>query len=351
EARSSSFTSSWNPMQEPQINTRDSCLSALESCQISHRCAVVYKKLKDSCQTRNDQCNFPGSGDSCLSLWMELQGTSLSNCTCSLRRRKCQGIWRGVNNNPFHETGGSCLQQMTICLSDEVCNRWMVPLVEACSSSQCNSTSCQQMAQQFYAGLPYNVAQMFVLCDCEQGDQDCLHVKKGLHSGTCGEHLEEARLPICLEIFDNCLMEANCRNRLEALLSECWDTEDTQCSDYGVDTCISYLDFALILGGDPECQMALTATMGTTLQHPCTCKGLYNRDLFKCNMIHELLHNRTHYSETVMQNFHLIENGFSQSNQLTYQFFVFSDQLLCVLAYVLLVVAVLMAIMILLYRR
>ncbi|XP_019902685.1 GDNF family receptor alpha-like [Esox lucius] len=268
EARSSSFTSSWNPMQEPQINTRDSCLSALESCQISHRCAVVYKKLKDSCQTRNDQCNFPGSGDSCLSLWMELQGTSLSNCTCSLRRRKCQGIWRGVNNNPcirkalealssmglsdikessdmrnklsanvqqkslfldwkasslkefVHETGGSCLQQMTICLSDEVCNRWMVPLVEACSSSQCNSTSCQQMAQQFYAGLPYNVAQMFVLCDCEQGDQDCLHVKKGLHSGTCGEHLEEARLPICLEIFDNCLMEANCRFVLKILKRE-----------------------------------------------------------------------------------------------------------------------------------
>ncbi|XP_034148688.1 GDNF family receptor alpha-like [Esox lucius] len=95
--------------------------------------------------------------------------------------------------------------------------------------------------------------------------------------------------------------------------------------------------------------MALTATMGTTLQHPCTCKGLYNRDLFKCNMIHELLHNRTHYMSPLRKE--STSHVPPQMNDSGAGHKWLSDQLLCVLAYVLLVVAVLMAIMILLYRR
>ncbi|CDQ64679.1 unnamed protein product [Oncorhynchus mykiss] len=186
---------------------------------------------------------------------------------------------------------------MTICLHDDVCNRQMVPLVQTCLAKHCNSTHCQQVTQQLYAGLPYNIAEMFVLCECDPGDPDCLNMKEGLHSGTCGEHLEEARTQICLEIFDNCLGEALCRNRLEALLSNCWDTEDTPCSDFAMDECTSLLDPALILGGDAKCRMALIATMGTTLQHPCTCGGLHSKDLYKCNMMREVLHNRTHFSE------------------------------------------------------
>jgi hypothetical protein len=103
QALSSSVSPRWNPMKEQPITTRDSCLSALHSCQKSHHCALVYKKLKDSCQKGKKQCNSPSSQRHCLSLWMELQSTSLSNCTCALSRRKCQGIWSVVNNN-------SCIQ-------------------------------------------------------------------------------------------------------------------------------------------------------------------------------------------------------------------------------------------------
>lgn len=87
-------------MKEHPITTRDSCWSAFHSCQQSHHCALVYKKLKDSFQIGKDQCNSPSSQGSCLSLWIELQITSLSNCTCALSRRKCQGIWSVMNNNP-----------------------------------------------------------------------------------------------------------------------------------------------------------------------------------------------------------------------------------------------------------
>ncbi|KAJ8013737.1 hypothetical protein DPEC_G00032900 [Dallia pectoralis] len=385
-----SLTSSWNSMEDLQSNTRDSCLSALQSCPKSHSCAFAYKKLKDLCQIGKDKCIFPSSQDSCLSLWMELQDTSLSNCACALWSRKCPGIWRSVINNPcsskpvetlglmssnmrnklpgnapqkslfldwkasslkdiVHETGGSCLQQMTICLNDEVCNRWLVPLVEACSARQCNNTHCQQTAQQFYAGLPHNVAQMFVLCGCDPGDQDCLHMKKSLHSGLCEEQLEEITVPICLEVFHSCLGEMHCRSRLEALLTECWDAEDTPCRDYGIDACISYLDFALILGGDPECKLALTATMGSTLQRPCTCEGQYSRDLVKCNTIHELLHNRALFMTPMKKESTSYVPPQMNGSRTGYKWL--SDQLLCVFAYVLLVVVVLTAVMIVFHRR
>ncbi|XP_020316201.1 GDNF family receptor alpha-like [Oncorhynchus nerka] len=399
QALSSSVRPRWNPMKEQPITTRDSCLSALHSCQKSHHCALVYKKLKDSCQKGKKQCNSPSSQRHCLSLWMELQSTSLSNCTCALSRRKCQGIWSVVNNNSciqnalealastglhdlkdrsntrkkltvhiaqqkksstvdwkssslkeyVHDIDGSCLQQMTICLHDDVCNRQMVPLVQTCLAKQCNSTHCRQVTQQLYAGLPYNIAEMFVLCECDPGDPDCLHMKEGLHSGTCGEHLEEARTQICLEIFDNCLGEALCRNRLEALLSNCWDTEDTPCSDFAMDECTSLLDPALILGGDAKCRMALIATMGTTLQHPCTCGGLHSKDLYKCNMMREVLHNRTHFMSPVKKESTPYVPPPMTESESGYEWL--SDQLLNVFAYILLVAVVLLGVMIVFHIR
>ncbi|KAL0964655.1 hypothetical protein UPYG_G00327110 [Umbra pygmaea] len=380
-------SSSRTPFKEPQVATRESCPSALHSCQKSHQCATAYKTLKDSCQIGKNKCDSPSSQDSCLSLWMELQSTSLSNCTCALSSRKCLGIWRSVNNNPciqkaldrressnmrhklpvnaqqkglvvdwkgsslkeyVHESGDSCLQQTTVCLHDEVCNRWLVPLVQACSSKRCNDTHCRQITQQFYAGLPFNVAQMFVLCECKPENQDCLQMKKSLHGGTCGELQEDARTPICLEVFHSCLTEAHCRNRLEALLSKCWDTEEIRCSDYAVDTCISSLDPAVILGRDPECQRALSATMGTVLQHPCTCEGLYNRDLYKCNRIHEVLHNRAYFMSPLKKA--STPDVPSEMNEPHQGFEWLTDLLLSVFAYVLLVVVVLLAVMVAFYR-
>ncbi|XP_070301144.1 GDNF family receptor alpha-like [Salvelinus sp. IW2-2015] len=258
--------------------------------------------------------------------------------------------WKSSSLKEYvHDIDGSCLQQMTICLHDDVCNRQIVPLVQTCLAKQCNSTHCRQVTQQLYAGLPYNIAEMFVLCECDPGDPDCLHMKEGLHSGTCGEHLEEARTQICLEIFDNCLGEALCRNRLEALLSNCWDTEDTPCSDFSMDECTSLLDPALILGGDAKCRMSLIATMGTTLQHPCTCGGLHNKDLFKCNMMREVLHNRTHFMSPVKkESTPYVPPPMSESES-GYEWL--SDQLVNVFAYILLVAVVLLGVMIVFHIR
>ena len=53
----------------------------------------------------------------------------------------------------------------------------------------------------------------------------------------------------------------------------------------------------LIHGTDVECKKAFLATMGTELQYPCTCVGLYNKDEQRCKILHDVLHNRSHFSE------------------------------------------------------
>lgn len=92
-----------------------------------------------------------------------------------------------------------------------------------------------------------------------------------------------------------------CINRglLEHFQAKCWSPEEAQCidSDLPRDECFTRMDPELILGADSECKRAFVATLGTVLHHPCTCKRLYNDDLLTCSMIHEVLHNRSRFSE------------------------------------------------------
>uniref|UniRef100_A0A667XWR1 GDNF/GAS1 domain-containing protein n=1 Tax=Myripristis murdjan TaxID=586833 RepID=A0A667XWR1_9TELE len=192
---------------------------------------------------------------------------------------------------------GSCLKQMEVCLDDEICNRYLVPFVQACAAGQCNRTHCQQATRQFYSGMPYNVAEMLFMCECEAGAPNCLHIKKTLHSGTCGEETWT-----CQEGLNHCLADWHCRNVFETFQAKCWHAELTQCSDSeNTDgECVSQMNPALVLGGDIQCKMAFLATVGTTLHYPCTCKGLHDEEMLKCNTLHDIFHNRSLYSECMV---------------------------------------------------
>nr|XP_029137392.1 GDNF family receptor alpha-like [Labrus bergylta] len=148
---------------------------------------------------------------------------------------------------------------MTECVSDAVCNRYLAPVLQACTAEQCDSDRCQQVTQQFYSSMPYSVAEMLVLCECAASDQNCL------------------------------------TKLLKTLREKCWSSEGAQCSDSDLENneCFSRMDPALILGADPECQRAFLATMGTVLHYPCTCRGMHGDDLLTCNMIYEVFHNRS----------------------------------------------------------
>uniref|UniRef100_A0A8C5HEU6 GDNF/GAS1 domain-containing protein n=1 Tax=Gouania willdenowi TaxID=441366 RepID=A0A8C5HEU6_GOUWI len=215
---------------------------------------------------------------------------SNSGATTYLKLQICDFLFFIV-----YDASGSCLDQIKVCLGDVVCNRLLVPVLETCTTAeQCDSDRCQQVTRHFYSNMPQNVAEMLILCECEASDFSCLHMKAGLHSGTCGDETW-----ICQNVLTLCVENKNCRALLETFRSKCWSPEDGQCNDNNpdVDECFTHLNPALLHGEDSECKKAFLATLGTVLHHPCTCIGLHSQQLHTCSRIHDVFHNRQHFSE------------------------------------------------------
>lgn len=105
-----------------------------------------------------------------------------------------------------YDGAGSCLEQIKVCVSDTVCNRYLAPVLQSCMGDQCNRDNCQQVTQQFYGSMPHNVAEMLVICKCEASDQSCLDMKTTLHNGMCGDDTQ-----ICQETVKQCVKDSNCR--------------------------------------------------------------------------------------------------------------------------------------------
>lgn len=103
-----------------------------------------------------------------------------------------------------HDGGTSCSERISVCVDDAVCNKYLIPVLQACMPQQCDS--CQQVLQQFYASMPSNVAELLAMCECEASDQSCLEMKTLLHSGTCGEHTW-----ICQDTVNQCVQDSHCR--------------------------------------------------------------------------------------------------------------------------------------------
>ncbi|KAM8860161.1 GDNF family receptor alpha-like [Spinachia spinachia] len=200
--------------------------------------------------------------------------------------------WRSSSlNGHVHDDSASCLDQITVCVSDTVCNRYLAPVLQACMA-QCDRDRCQTVTQQFYANMPHNVAEMLVMCQCDTSDHACWEMTSALHSGTCG-----GQTWICQDTVNQCVEDTTCRQLLKSFREKCWSPEDAQCrdSDLQTDECITRMYPARIRGADSECKIAFLKTLGTALHYPCACKGMRHGDLLSCNTIHDVLHNRSHF--------------------------------------------------------
>lgn len=90
------------------------------------------------------------------------------------------------------------------------------------------------------------------------------------------------------------------RKILKHFQTKCWSfEEDELCSqtDFSQDGCLELMDPGLLLGDEPECKKAFLATLGTVLHHPCSCNGVHNDYVLTCSRIHDVLHNRSLFSE------------------------------------------------------
>ncbi|XP_051273225.1 GDNF family receptor alpha-like isoform X2 [Dicentrarchus labrax] len=286
------------------------CLASVDTCMsnLCKREPAFYVGIcgDDGCQIKgSDMCNM--TIQTILNQFPTLQG-----CVCAWEEELCDSIkalatqchqkpaqqkrstvtdWQSSSLKDYvYDGAGSCLDQMTVCLNDAVCNRYLAPVLQECTAN-CNLDRCQEATQQFYGSMPHNVAEMLVMCECEASDEDCLDMKNLLHGGTCGD---EPR--ICQDTINLCVDDSNCRDLLRTFQTKCWSSEEAPChNDLQNDECFTLMDPALILGADPECKMAFLDTWGTALHYPCTCKGVSNDNLLMCNMIHDVLHNRSHF--------------------------------------------------------
>lgn len=123
------------------------------------------------------------------------------SCSCTLSMPSSNACSHTVPNG-----AGSCLDRLTVCVSDAVCNKYLVPILHACMAGQCNRDRCRQATGQFYGGMPHSVAEMLVMCECEASDQTCVQMKTALHSGTCGDEAW-----ICPETVVQCVKDGTCR--------------------------------------------------------------------------------------------------------------------------------------------
>ncbi|XP_026164699.1 GDNF family receptor alpha-like [Mastacembelus armatus] len=292
------------------------CLAAVDTC-MSDLCKseqAFYNNICDDegCQTKGSEvCNmtiqfvldqFP-SLRGCVCSWKgELCGSIQALATQCRTKPAAQQKWSsGMDWQSSHLIGtvydgvGSCLDQMRACVSDSVCNRHLAPVLQACKADPCVSERCQQVTQQFYGSMPHNVAEMLVMCECDDLDQSCQDMKATLHTGTCGDEMW-----ICQDTVNQCAHDSNCRHLLKTFQVKCWRSEESQCSGSDLQDidCFTQMDPALILGTDSECKAAFLATLGTDLHHPCSCEGVGGHDLLTCNRIFHLFHNRSHFLPT-----------------------------------------------------
>ncbi|XP_047667858.1 GDNF family receptor alpha-like isoform X2 [Tachysurus fulvidraco] len=199
----------------------------------------------------------------------------------------------------------SCVQGMTLCIQDEVCNRQLVPFVQSCSTPQCEGRLCRMAARRFYSSLPENMVDMLVFCQCEPDDQDCKHFQTMHNSNSCKQ--DQTSEWTCLEMLDNCTGEKICSikpicsvhrisgQRFEVFLSKCFGSEDASLSGYSTIELLHVLDLNFFVSGNKECRLAFVDTMGSVLQSLCTCHGLDHHNLYRCNVLQQAIHNRSYF--------------------------------------------------------
>ncbi|KAK2824207.1 hypothetical protein Q5P01_021382 [Channa striata] len=304
------------------------CLTAADTC-MSDLCKNKQEFFSGICD--DEGCRIKGLEGCNMTIQSVLdQFPSLRECVCARQEELCGSIqalatechrkpathqrrstvvdWQSSSlMGHVYDGAGSCLDQITVCISDSVCNKHLAPVVQACVGHQCNRDHCQQETQRFYSSLPHSVAESLVMCECDDTDQSCVEMKTALHSGTCGDETW-----ICQDTVKLCVNDNSCRELLKSFQDKCWSSEEAQCSDLRSADCLTLMDPGLLLGADSECKMAFLATLGTVLHYPCSCKGLHNRDLLTCNMIHDVLHNRSHFMTSQE-----ITNGPSKPSELS----------------------------------
>ncbi|XP_049337544.1 GDNF family receptor alpha-like [Astyanax mexicanus] len=270
---------------------RNICSSKDSGCETlsSERCNVTIQALLTHYSNCKHVCT---EDDPCSTLQLLSSSCQSYSGTVYLILKLILSLYLFPNTDPRSDS--SCLQVMTRCVGDEVCNRQLVPFVQSCSETQCEGSSCRLATRSFFTGLPQNTAEMLMFCQCEEADQDCRDVQNILQSSSCSANQTPWN---CLEMLESCSAERLCRQTFEGFLSKCFGSEEASFSGYSTRELLHLIDADFFRSGDKECRKAFVATMGSPLQSPCTCHGLHHENSYRCNMLKQAVQNRTQFSK------------------------------------------------------
>ncbi|KAJ0067325.1 hypothetical protein NL108_016488 [Boleophthalmus pectinirostris] len=273
---------------------------------------------------------------------------ALRPCVCEQEAALCASIpalLTQCHEKTVEDTSRPCLDSISRCLGDAVCNRRMTPVLQDCKEPNCEPHRCQRATAGFFRAMPPSVARMLVMCQCPDSDEACGGMSSALYSSSCGTQRTN-----CLHTVTQCTRDRGCRRRLSVFQWKCWSSGDPQCLEAPhTQECLSQMNPSLILGAESECQTAFLDTVGTALHYPCSCEGLLGPDLQMCAMIHEVFHNRTVFVQEWKDNYAPTKPPSRSEDVLFY----FSDLLLSGFACVLLmgITVLVIAIILWLARR
>nr|XP_033791810.1 GDNF family receptor alpha-like isoform X2 [Geotrypetes seraphini] len=324
----------------PDTERGNDCGVAKQVCQQSPHCYTMYENFKKLCSSKLEHCDRQTSGPPCLIAWNELSKTVLGSCRCpDPAREHCLKIWNTVFNNNClmhiqtshayttdeyeewsllddtnidlklewdqstlskqdYQGPQSCLDVTMLCLSDSVCNRQLAYRIKACTSTgdQCDMQQCQVAIRLFYENMPFNVAQLLALCDCDQSDSICQQAKENLHSKPCAVNMDPS--PSCLNVIHSCLMDTFCREKYETFQLKCWGHEINCQND---ESCLyNLIKEDLTCLGNDACRAAYIGILGTILQVQCTCSTVPVSDQYMCKLFHHMLHSTSCFNQATI---------------------------------------------------
>ncbi|XP_056425381.1 GDNF family receptor alpha-3 [Hyla sarda] len=184
-------------------------------------------------------------------------------------------------SDPFTEGSNACLNEATICSSDEKCTQLRNDYVIHCRpinpEGSCDRRKCHNHLRNFIKKIPMEFTKRLLFCPCDE-DRNCGERRRMNIVPKCS--FEEKIKKNCLELHDSCMKDNLCRSRLLDYKEQCRLSEKNKetCSPEQHDLCIK--SYIRMIGTTVTPNFINNSSMDTSLW--CTCEGSANKEE-ECN--------------------------------------------------------------------
>ncbi|XP_069829005.1 GDNF family receptor alpha-3 isoform X2 [Dendropsophus ebraccatus] len=293
------------------------CVAAEVLCKNDALCSNAYLVLKNC--SRADAASLINAPE-CQEAAEAISLTSIIHCKCYHRMKKeelCLNIYWTVHpdfipgymvdyNSPYadeletkhthfyftsvdyplSDASNACLNEATICSSNEKCSQLKNEYVIHCrsinSDGSCDRRKCHNHLRNFIRKISMEFTKRLLFCPCDE-DRYCGERRRQNIVPKCS--FEEKEKKNCLELYDTCMSDNLCKSRLLDYQKQCLLLEKNKesCSPEQHDKCIK--SYIRMIGTPVTPNFINNSSMDTSLW--CTCEGSANKEE-QCNAFLEM---------------------------------------------------------------